>query len=160
MKLPSKGKYHHSRKCNKYGWQYNTRSLYERQVKNSHIHLYIVPRNRIYFIQFDEYHLLTTFLLFETNSMPQYWNTRSNCSQLWWSLKYWHEATNAWLDITHTGWQYLQVDVMSRSNRLGSAAYMRQWSGSALVQVMACRLFGTKPLPKPMLTYYQLDPKE
>ena len=28
-----------------------------------------------------------------------------------------------------------------------SAAYMRQWMGSALVQIMACRLFGAKPLP-------------
>ena len=28
-----------------------------------------------------------------------------------------------------------------------SAAYMRQWTGSALVQVMASRLFGAKPLP-------------
>ena len=32
-----------------------------------------------------------------------------------------------------------------------SAAYMRHWTGSAFVQVMACRLFGTKPLPEPML---------
>ena len=38
-----------------------------------------------------------------------------------------------------------------------SAAYMRQWSGSALVQVIACCLFSTKPLPKPMLAYCQLD---
>ena len=34
-----------------------------------------------------------------------------------------------------------------------SAAYMRQWTGSALVQVMACRIFGAKPLSKPMLGY-------
>ena len=27
-----------------------------------------------------------------------------------------------------------------------SAAYMRQWTGSALVQIMACRLLGAKPL--------------
>ena len=39
-----------------------------------------------------------------------------------------------------------------------SAAYMRQWTGSALVQVMACRLLGAKPLPKPMLIYCQLGP--
>ena len=32
-----------------------------------------------------------------------------------------------------------------------SAEYMHQWTGSALVQVMACRQFGTKPLPEPML---------
>ena len=30
-----------------------------------------------------------------------------------------------------------------------SAAYMRRWTGSALVQVMVCRLFGAKPLPEP-----------
>ena len=35
-------------------------------------------------------------------------------------------------------------------------AYTRQWTGSALVQVMACRLLGTKPLPEPMLAYCQL----
>ena len=34
---------------------------------------------------------------------------------------------------------------------------MRQ---SALVQIMACRLFGTKPLSKRMLGYYQLDLQE
>ena len=34
---------------------------------------------------------------------------------------------------------------------------MRQWTGSSLVQVMACRLFGTKPLSQPMLVYCQLD---
>ena len=39
-----------------------------------------------------------------------------------------------------------------------SAAYMCQWSGLALVQIMACHLFGTKPLSKPMLGYCQLDP--
>ena len=31
-----------------------------------------------------------------------------------------------------------------------SVAYMHHWSGSALVQIMACRLFGVKPLSKPM----------
>ena len=41
-----------------------------------------------------------------------------------------------------------------------SAAYMRRWTGSGLVQIMACRLDGTKPLPEPMLTYCQLEPKE
>ena len=32
-----------------------------------------------------------------------------------------------------------------------NAAYMRQWTGSALVQIMACRLFGAKPLSNPVL---------
>ena len=39
-----------------------------------------------------------------------------------------------------------------------SVAYKRQWIGSELVQIMACRLFGAKPLSKPMLGYCQLDP--
>ena len=38
------------------------------------------------------------------------------------------------------------------------AAYMRQWVGSALVQIMACHLFGAKPLSKPMPWYCQFDP--
>ena len=41
-----------------------------------------------------------------------------------------------------------------------SAAHMSQWIGSALVQIMACRLFGVKPLSKPMLGYCQLDCQE
>ena len=34
---------------------------------------------------------------------------------------------------------------------------MRQGTGSAWVQVMACRLFGAKPSPEPILFYGQLD---
>ena len=41
---------------------------------------------------------------------------------------------------------------------LPSAAFMRQWIGLALGQIMACRLFGAKPLSKPMLGYCQLNP--
>ena len=37
-------------------------------------------------------------------------------------------------------------------------AYMCQWIRSALVQIMACHLFGAKPSSKPMLGYCQLDP--
>ena len=37
---------------------------------------------------------------------------------------------------------------------------MHQWTGSALVQIMACRLSGAKPLPEPMQAYCQLDPWE
>ena len=33
---------------------------------------------------------------------------------------------------------------------------MRQRAWSALVHVMACRLFGAKPLPEPMLVYCQI----
>ena len=40
------------------------------------------------------------------------------------------------------------------------AVFMCQWIGSVLVQIMACRLLGTKPLFTPMPGYWQLDPKE
>ena len=35
-------------------------------------------------------------------------------------------------------------------------AYMRQCNKLSLVQIMACRLFGAKPLSEPVLTYCQL----
>ena len=41
-----------------------------------------------------------------------------------------------------------------------SAAYMRQRIGSAMVQIMACRLFGAKPLSKLVLGCCQLHPFE
>ena len=39
-----------------------------------------------------------------------------------------------------------------------SGVYMHWWTGSALVQIMACCLFSAKSLPEPMLVYCQLDP--
>ena len=41
-----------------------------------------------------------------------------------------------------------------------SVAYMHQWTGSSFVQVMACHLFGAKPLSEQMLIYCQLDYQE
>ena len=41
-----------------------------------------------------------------------------------------------------------------------SATDMHQWIGSALVQIMACRLFGAKPLSKPMLIFLSIRPLE
>ena len=41
-----------------------------------------------------------------------------------------------------------------------SAVYMRRGTVSALIRVMASRLFGANPLPEPVLTYNQLDPWE
>ena len=37
-------------------------------------------------------------------------------------------------------------------------AYIRQWIILALVLIMACRLFGAKPLAKLMLDHYQMNP--
>ena len=36
-----------------------------------------------------------------------------------------------------------------------SAAYVRRWIGSALLQIMVCRLFGTKPLFEQTFRYFQ-----
>ena len=41
-----------------------------------------------------------------------------------------------------------------------SAASMRRWIGSALFQILACCLFGTKPLSNPTLGYCQFDSYE
>ena len=41
-----------------------------------------------------------------------------------------------------------------------SDAIWCQWCQSALGQVMAWCLFGTKPLPEPMMTYCQQEPRE
>ena len=60
-----------------------------------------------------------------------------------------HVMTQSWLHIN---------PVLNPSPP--SAAYKRQWIGSALVQIMACRLFGAKPLYKPMLICCRLDPYE
>ena len=35
-----------------------------------------------------------------------------------------------------------------------NTVYMRRWTGSSLVQVMACRLFDTKPLPEAVVAYW------
>ena len=40
------------------------------------------------------------------------------------------------------------------SSSAPGAAYIRLWIGSALLQIMACRLFSAMPLSKPMLGYW------
>ena len=54
----------------------------------------------------------------------------------------------------------LELQVFCINSSPPSAAYMLQWIGSALFQIMACRLFVAKPLSKPMLGYCQLAPLE
>ena len=46
----------------------------------------------------------------------------------------------------------INVNVNSSSH---SAAYMRRWIGSALLQILVCRLFGTKPLSEQTFRYSQ-----
>ena len=52
---------------------------------------------------------------------------------------------------------WVTISVMPQTNIIvnslrPSDAYMRRWSGPWLVQIIDCRLFGAKPLPKP-ITY-------
>ena len=59
------------------------------------------------------------------------------------------------------GTRLLVMTSLYRVNSLRpSDAYMCQWTKSSLVQIMAFRLFGAKPLSKPMLEYCQLEPAE
>ena len=55
---------------------------------------------------------------------------------------------------------YQNIDDKSFNSSPPSVPCMCRWTGSSLIQVMACRLFSTKPLPEPMLTFSQLDPLE
>ena len=50
---------------------------------------------------------------------------------------------------------YFVINILPTSTP--SAKYMHQLSGSSLVQVMACCLSSTKPLPEPLLPYCELD---
>ena len=56
--------------------------------------------------------------------------------------------------ITH----HWTVDALALNSSPPSAAYMRHWTGSALIHIMACRLIGVKPLSEPMLEYWKLAP--
>ena len=53
--------------------------------------------------------------------------------------------------------QQIDKKASSMNSSPPSATYMCQWIGSALVQIMTCCLFHTKPLSKPMLGCCQLD---
>ena len=53
---------------------------------------------------------------------------------------------------------YIYIYISINSSAAPSATYMRQGTGSPLIEVMACRLFGNKPLPDATLPYYELDP--
>ena len=61
--------------------------------------------------------------------------------------------------IANATWCVLQIVTTeaTRAASPSSAAYMRQWIGSALVQIMAYCLFDTKPLSTSVQGYCQLD---
>ena len=56
------------------------------------------------------------------------------------------------LKITHVPSFEIQMPHQGHINSSPlSDAYMRQWTVSTLVQIMACRLIGANPLSEPML---------
>ena len=83
----------------------------------------------------------------------------------WWVISSPNRLLRLYMDRLHSNVHcnydvtYMYVCCMLYSSSLG-AAYIRQWAWSVLLQVMACGMFGIKPLPKQMLTYCQLDPWE
>ena len=67
----------------------------------------------------------------------------------------------------HLLWLFCQYVVASNSlitlivqrwSSPTSATYMCWWTRWALIQVMACSLFGAKPLPKSMLSFFSVGP--
>ena len=65
---------------------------------------------------------------------------------------------NTRVHITNMMWWKNGLEILHFNSYPPCAPYMRQSIGSALVQIMACRLFGAKPLSKPILGYCQLNP--
>ena len=73
----------------------------------------------------------------------------SNCDLTKLPLK---SRNGRWLHTYENhGWRYMYLCTPYFNSSPPSAPYMRQWIGSALVQIMTCRLFGAKPSFKPML---------
>ena len=79
-----------------------------------------------------------------------------------------YSASSQWiweivLPIFSTGSWSIGIVVIKRTpkrlnSHLRSDAYMRQWTVSVSLQVMACCVFDAKLLPEPMLTYCELVP--
>ena len=75
-----------------------------------------------------------------------------------WMLLTWRrkEISNHDIDLTILELAGFSTRTLNFNSSPPSAAYMRWGTWSALVLVIACPLFGAKPLPEPLLT----DPKE
>ena len=104
------------------------------------INMISIPVPRDVIGAYGEYEIATDEILFTWDDMEHWWDKLElvSCS-------------------APDGSSDCQVVINSS---LPSAAYMRQWIGSALVQIMTCRLSRAKPLSKPMPRFCQLDPLE
>ena len=78
----------------------------------------------------------------------------------------WHKFTQnlyIFISIYSTFTQILSTliekgHILAFNSSPPSVTYICQWTGSALVQIMACLLIGAKPLSKPVQGYGQVDP--
>ena len=102
----------------------------------------------------------------------KWWNSDSNFTEICSQGSIWQAITGSenglapnkrqaiiWTSNGLVDWciyALASIDVLINSSP-PSAAYMRQWTGSAFIHVMAWHMFGAKPLPVPKLTYSQLD---
>ena len=69
----------------------------------------------------------------------------------------WHSFENNLKTSAQATVVYDEFEKYTFNSSPPSAADMRPWTGSALFQIMACRLFGAKPLCEPVLGYCQWD---
>ena len=76
----------------------------------------------------------------------------------WWYI--WSPEYHFHTGGFHSLWISVPLLALSVNPLRPSDPLMRRQTSSTLVQIMACRLFGAKPLSKPMLTYCQLEPWE
>ena len=85
------------------------------------------------------------------------WNSQSALTHCHWARQY-LSGTKYFEQHCSKHWLSASLASTHINSSPPSAAYMCQWIGSVVVQIMACRLFSAKTLPQPILGYCQLDP--
>ena len=90
------------------------------------------------------------------------WDLRDDKSTLVQAMAGCHKATNHYLSEYWP--RSMSPYVVTRPQWVNSLrpgdANMRHYNKPTLLQIMACRLFGARPLSEPVLQYCQLDLKE
>ena len=141
-------------------WQQNSMMLYVvtgSQWVNSLRH-----RDTIWWYRFESTlaQVMTCCLMAQSHHLNQWWPSIVRFYDIHLRAISYRVAK---LSFSTTSWKIITATCprgQSVNSSPPSAEYMHQWTRSTLVQVMACHLFSAKPLPEPMLTYSQLDPKE
>ena len=126
---------------------------------------------QIYFIEGFIYTSVTMDIIGSCDGLVPFWGEATwTCTDMLWIEAWGKNITEIRIKYNCHPWKLIWIsipnlDLVSDLNKVitinsspPSAGYMRQWIGSALVKIMACHLFATKPLSKPMLRYCQLDP--